>query len=62
MEIGTPVRIIREPYFGVLGKVIALPPELHKIETEAEVRVVEVELEDGIRVILPRANVEMMEI
>ncbi len=62
LEIGTPVRIIREPYFGALGKVIALPPELHKIETEAEVRVVEVELEDGARVILPRANVEMIEI
>ncbi|MCK4416839.1 MAG: hypothetical protein KAV99_01570, partial [Candidatus Latescibacteria bacterium] len=61
LEIGTQVRIIREPYFGALGKVASLPSELQKIETEAKVRVVEVELEKGTRVILPRANVEMIE-
>lgn len=61
LEIGSPVRIIREPYFGKLGKVVALPPELKVIETGAKVRVLEVELEDGVRVTLPRANVEMLE-
>jgi len=61
LEIGSPVRIIREPYFGALGKVLTLPSELQEIETEARVRVLEVQLEDGRRVVLPRANVEMIE-
>lgn len=59
--IGTPIRVIREPYFGKLGKVVNLPSELQTIETEAKVRVLEVELEDKHRVVLPRANVEIIE-
>jgi hypothetical protein len=58
---GSQIRIIREPYFGALGKVVGLPAELRKLETEAMVRVLEAELEDGRRVVLPRANVEMIE-
>ncbi len=61
LVIGTPIRVIREPYFGKLGKVTALPAELQVIETEAKVRVLEVELEDKRRVVLPRANVEIIE-
>ncbi|MBN1504429.1 MAG: hypothetical protein JW952_05125 [Candidatus Eisenbacteria bacterium] len=61
MEIGSSIRVIREPYFGRLGKVAALPPELRQLETEAKVRVLEVEFENGERVVLPRANVEMIE-
>ena len=60
MEPGTMVRIIRFPYFGMIGRVVSLPIELMKIETESPVRVVEVELEDGRRVIVPRANVEVI--
>ncbi len=61
LEIGTPVRIIRQPFFGLLGKVVALPIELKTIETESKVRVLEVELENGKRITLPRANVEIIE-
>ncbi len=61
LAVGMAVRIIREPYFGTIGRVTSLPVELVKIETEALVRVLEVELEDGKRVILPRANVEIIE-
>ena len=61
LVIGSQVRVIREPYFGMLGKVTALPPELREIETEAKVRVLELELEDGRKVIIPRANVEIIE-
>ena len=61
MEIGSSIRVIREPYFGRLGKVAALPPELRQLETEAKVRVLEVEFENGERAVLPRANVEMIE-
>jgi len=59
--VGTMVRVIREPYFGRIGKVTALPPELRVIETEAKVRVLEIEFDDGTRVIVPRANVEIIE-
>lgn len=61
LEIGTPIRIIREPYFGQLAKVTALPPELRPIPTGAMVRVLEAELQSGERVIVPRANVEIIE-
>ncbi|MEN3044299.1 MAG: hypothetical protein ABDH37_03665 [Candidatus Hydrothermales bacterium] len=58
---GTIVRIIRDPYFGEIGKVVALPPELRVINTESKVRILEIELKDGKRVIVPRANVEIIE-
>lgn len=61
MRPGTPIRVIRAPYFGRIGRVVSLPVELQKIETESHVRVVEIELEDGRRVIVPRANVEIIE-
>jgi len=61
LEIGCPIRVIREPHFGAIGKVSELPPELQQIETEAKVRILGVELEDGKKVVLPRANVEMIE-
>ena len=61
LEIGSSVRIIREPYFGKLGRVTELPVELQDLETEAQVRVLRVELEGGQQTILPRANVEAIE-
>jgi len=62
IDIGTSIRVIREPYFGKLGQVTDLPVELQSLETEAKVRVLEVELEAGQKVILPRANVEIIEL
>ena len=61
LEIGSPVRIIREPYFGRLGRVTELPIKLQSLETEAQVRVLRVELSYGEHVRLPRANVEAIE-
>ncbi len=61
MGRGTPVRIIREPYFGALGMVAKLPVELQKLQSESMVRVVDVELHDGEVVTVPRANVEIIE-
>jgi len=61
LQVGSEVRVIRDPYFGRLGTVTALPPELRKLETESKVRVLEVEFDDGSKTILPRANVEMIE-
>ena len=57
---GVPIRIIAAPYFGALAHVVSLPPELRVVETESEVRVLTAELENGQRVIVPRANVEII--
>ena len=35
LTVGSLIRAIREPYFGRLGKVVSLPPELIALETEA---------------------------
>lgn len=60
LEIGSSIRIIREPYFGRLASVTALPPQLVEIPTGAMVRVLEAEMDGGERVIVSRANVEII--
>ena len=62
LKAGTVLRVIRVPHFGRLAKVVSLPPELQKMESETMVRVVEVEFDDGSRAIVPRANVEKLEL
>ena len=54
------VRVIREPFFGKVGKVINLPTELSQMQSETLVRVAEIEFEDGSVEIIPRANLEMI--
>ena len=62
MSIGTLVRIIRQPHFGEVAKVVSLPEKPVIIPSEAKVRVVEIEtLSNGERMMLPRANVEIIE-
>ena len=61
LEIGRAVRIIRSPYFGLIGKVVELPPQPTKIETESTTRVLKVQLEDGRIITVPRANVELIQ-
>jgi hypothetical protein len=58
---GTPVRIIRQPYFGAIGVVDSLPVELQSLESESMVRVLTVKLLDGGTATVPRANVEIIE-
>jgi len=61
MDLGLRVRIIREPYLGAIGSIVNLPQDLQELETESKVRVLVVQIEDGRRVTVPRANVEVME-
>jgi hypothetical protein len=62
IEVGSLLRVIREPYFGRIARVVDLPPELQPLETEARVRVMTVEFgDDGTRAVVPRANVELIE-
>ena len=57
---GTPIRVIREPYFGRIGSVTELPAQLQVVESGAEVRVLKAVLDDGQEVMVPRANVEII--
>lgn len=62
LKVGDVVRVIREPYFGRIGTVSELPPELQPVETESKVRVLKVRLSDcGEEVLVPRANIELIE-
>jgi len=61
LEIGKPVRIVREPWFGRIGSVSGLPHELQVLESGARARVLEVRFATGESVIIPRANVELIE-
>jgi len=61
LEPGSLIRVIRHPHFGKLGKVLNLPPQLQKLESESSARVLEVEFDSGGKAIVPRANVEMIE-
>lgn len=61
LEPGRTIRIIRDPYFGLIGTVSALPPEPAVLGSGSKARVLEVKLDSGESVIVPRANVELIE-
>lgn len=61
LDIGDRVRVIREPHFGQIGLVSDLPSELRSVATESKVRVLEVTLAGGEKLVIPRANVEILE-
>ena len=61
LAIGAPIRVIRDPYFGLIGRVTALPPEPQTLQSGSKARVLEVTFESGEGVIIPRANVELIE-
>ncbi len=61
LNVGSHIRVIREPYFGKLGKVYDLPAPLQELESESHARVLGVEFPDGEKAIVPRANVEAIE-
>jgi hypothetical protein len=60
LKIGTPIRVIREPYFGRLASVTELPAQLMVVDSGTEVRVLKAKLDGGEEVVVPRANVEII--
>ncbi len=60
MEIGVHVRVIRDPYFGVLGQVALLPHEPVELESGSWARILHVKTFDGKTLVVPRANVELI--
>lgn len=61
LDVGTSVRVIREPYFGLIGRVASLPAEPQMLPSESRARVLDVTFESGETVTVPRANVELIE-
>lgn len=62
MTVGTSVRVIRDPWFGSLGTVAGLPPELRTLGSGSKARTVDVRLDSGETITVPRANVELIEV
>jgi len=61
LEIGSLIRVIRQPNFGELGRITELPEPLTKVESETLVRVLKAKLNNGQEMLIPRANVEVIE-
>jgi len=58
---GVSVRIIRDPYFGIIGTVASLPEKPQVLGSGSKARVLEVQLPSGEKVFVPRANIELIE-
>lgn len=61
LDIGATVRVIRDPYFGVIGTVAAMPAEPAVLESGSKARVLTVDVRTGGQFTVPRANVELIE-
>ena len=60
LEPGTGVRVIRDPYFGMIGTVHELPSEPQQLGSESKARVLTVATSAGDTITVPRANVEII--
>lgn len=60
LEEGTTVRLLRQPYAGITGTVVALPAAPRKLAAGMTFRGAEVELTTGERVFVPFANLELI--
>ncbi len=60
LAIGRTLRVIRDPWFGMIGEVSALPAEPHVLGSGSKARVLEVKFPSGETAIVPRANVELI--
>ena len=61
LQIGDVVRVIRQPHFGHLGKVVDLPAQLHALESESKARVLTLDIPGVGETMVARANVESIE-
>ena len=61
LKLGSTVRIIRDPYFGKIGRVHRLPHNPQSLESGTKTRVLEVVIENDNILTVPRANIELIE-
>jgi hypothetical protein len=60
LAVGSQVRMIRDPYFGMLGTIQKLPSEPQVLGSGSKARVLEVKTMQGETILVPRANVEII--
>ncbi|MCB0338663.1 MAG: hypothetical protein KDD53_03615 [Bdellovibrionales bacterium] len=60
LDIGSRIRIIRVPYFGLEAELVELPLQPEKIPSGVVCRVLKAKLSNGEIVTIPRANVEIV--
>lgn len=60
LVVDAAVRVIRDPYFGVLGHVTGLPHEPIALGSGSKARVLTVKTNGGDDITVPRANVELI--
>jgi len=60
LAVGARVRLVRAPYTGAVGTVVALPAHARHVETGARVRGAEVDLGREAPVFVPLANLEVL--
>lgn len=60
LAVGAQVRVVRAPYMGRVGTVVALPARDRRIETGARVRGAEVNLDQEASVFIPLVNLEVL--
>ena len=61
LDLNCSVRIIRDPYFGKIGKVSKLPSSPQVLESGTKTRVLRVIIDNETEVTIPRANIELIE-
>jgi hypothetical protein len=60
LNIGSKVRIIRHPYFGVYGEVVELPNALELLPSQAKTRVARIKLDGTNEIVtVSRSNIEL---
>jgi len=61
VDLGDKIRIIREPHFGKIGYVTNLPEASIILKSEVEAMVLEIETEEGEKIVVPRSNTEIID-
>ncbi len=60
VQVGRKVRVVRQPYLGLVGTVVALPEGMTLLPNGLRVRAADVRLDDGTRVVVPLSNLEIL--
>ena len=61
VNLGDKIRVIREPNFGKIGYVTNLPEASIILKSEVEAMVLEIETEEGEKIVVPRSNTEIID-
>jgi len=60
VQVGRKVRVVRQPYLGLVGTVVAVPGENTLLPNGLRVRAADVRLDDGTHIVVPLSNLEIL--